>query len=117
MTGPVVTPPLFVADGLDVLIFGSAGEAARFIEAQDAVSGALIGWDASGRRLRFDADDAVCLDAARVIVRESAPNVPDATGLRARLRAVLEALDAPLAEYETLAQAVERAVARIGYMK
>jgi 2-keto-3-deoxy-galactonokinase len=113
----MLTPPLFVADGLDVLIFGSAGEAARFIEARDAVSGALIGWDASGRRLRFDVDDAVCLDAARVMVRGLEPNVLDATGLQARLRAVLDALDAPLAEHATLAQAVERAIARLGYVK
>lgn len=82
-------PPVVVAEGSSVSIFRSADEAARSVEPRDAVSGRVRAWDADGRTLRFDIDDALCLDLAHVSL-SAPPNASrDLEGLRTILLTLL----------------------------
>ena len=81
--------PVVVADGSEVTVFQSVAEAERSVAPRDAISGRLRAWDADGRTLRFDIDDALCLDLAHVIL-SAPPNAPrDPDSLRAILQSLL----------------------------
>jgi hypothetical protein len=80
-----VKAPVVIAEGSNVTIYQSVEEAERSVGPRDAVSGRVRAWDADGRRLRFDIDDALCLDLAQVSL-SGAPNAPrDLEGLRSIL--------------------------------
>src|SRR5690606_25527827 len=68
--GMTITPPLIISDDLDVMVFRSQADAERFVEARDVVSGRLRAWDVTGRPLRIDIEDAMCIDLATVALSD-----------------------------------------------
>jgi len=84
-----VKAPVVVAEGSEVTVYRSVAEAERCVGPRDAVSGRVRAWDADGRTLRFDIDDALCLDLAHVSL-SAPPDAPrDLDGLREVLRTLL----------------------------
>jgi hypothetical protein len=57
MTESVIAPPIFIVDGLDVLMFLSVQEAEQNLEPIDVNSGIFTPYDSHGRLLQLDATE------------------------------------------------------------
>ena len=102
--------PVVIAAGSDVTIFRTVEEAERSVPPRDAVSGRLRAWDAEGRRLRFDIDDALCLDLAHVSLSVP-PNAPrDLAGLRTNLLTLLIVEEGDSPDEVSLDDLIQRAL-------
>lgn len=102
--------PVVVDAGSEVTIFRSVAEAERSVAPRDAVSGRVKAWDADGLALRFDIDDALCLDLAHVSLSEP-PNAPrDLDGLRSVLRSLLGTEESDSLDDVSLDDLIRRAV-------
>lgn len=83
-----MTPPLIVAEGLDVAMFEDARLAERYLESYDVEDDVYESWHASGRCLR--------LEVNRGRVEVSATDRFDREGLMQRLRKYLDAVGSPV---------------------
>lgn len=79
-----------VAHGAVLRVYDSIADARQSIDPRDAVGGAVRAWDATGRPLRIDVDDAVCLDEAHVLISLDRGAAGDPALLRGLLRDQLE---------------------------
>ena len=110
-----ITPPIVIAEGMDVMIFRSRSDAEKSIEARDVVGATLRAWDASGQPLRLDIGDAMCIDLARVTIGMATHQGPHVDDLAHTLRAFLAALGTVPPQSTTVAELVELSVAFSGY--
>lgn len=104
-----------LANGHTVRVFRTMATAEREIEPRDAVGGTLRAWDETGRRLRIDVGDGVCLDAARISLSPEGGTAADALALQALLRDHLEASGVARRSDASLADLLAVAIARDGY--
>lgn len=107
-----IVPPIVVAEGLDVALHPSPAEAARSLEARDVAGGVYRAWDATGRPLRIDIGDAVCIDLAPVHLSAQPADASAAATLADTLRGFLAATGTPAAPSATLPELLELAAAR-----
>lgn len=104
-----------VADGWTVRVFRTVAAAERAIEPRDAVGGIIRTWDETGRRLRLEVGDAVCLDAARVSLDLDGSPSADLRELQTVLRNHLDASGVVRRADASLAELLELAVEHDGY--
>jgi hypothetical protein len=83
--------PIIVAVGHDVQLFASVADATRYLEPRDVAAGVYRAWDASGRALRVDLGDAVCLELAPVILTAADSGDESQAALSETLRTFLSA--------------------------
>lgn len=112
-----LVPPIVIAEGSHLFLFRSRGDAERAVEARDVAGGAYRAWDATGRVLRLDIGDAVCIDLAAVRLSAPAASEERPDELEQVLRAYLAAIDAPPAASASLSGLLARAVAVAGYSR
>ena len=110
-----ITPPIVIAEGMDVRIFRSRTDAERSIDARDVVGGSLRAWDAVGQPLRLDIGDAMCIDLACITIGIAAHPLPQADDLADTLRALLAAFGTVPPQSTTVSELVELTVAFAGY--
>jgi len=107
-------PDVVVAVGRAVRIFRTVGAAERAIDPRDAASGIIQAWDDTGRRLRCDLGDAVCLDAARVSLTLDAGTTAGGA-LQAVLGDHLDCSGVARRAEASVAELLRLAIAREGY--
>jgi hypothetical protein len=112
-----ITPPIVVAEGPDVMVFRTRGDAERLVEARDVVGGIYRAWDGSGRALRLDISDAMCIDFAPVALSLAAQPANAAHDLANTLHAILVASGATPPETATVGELVAFTIAFVGYTR
>lgn len=112
-----ITPPVVVADGLDVMVFRTQDDVERFIEPRDVVGGTYRAWDSSGRALRLDIEHAMCIDLAPVALSAMLEPPAWANDLATTLRAFLAATGATPPDTATVEELVAFTVAFAGYTR
>jgi hypothetical protein len=88
-----LTPPIFIAEGHDVMVFRdpAAGE----VKLKEVDDGVYEGWDAEGRVLQLRTVPAHSHVGARAVrITPHDPGITDAEGLRDRLASILDTHEA-----------------------
>lgn len=111
----LLPPPIVVVHARDVMFFRSQADAERAVDPRDVAGGAYRAWDGSGRELRLDIGDAVCIDVAPVFLSVSAKAPASPEDLETILREFLSARGAPPPDGVTLGELLNMAVARAGF--
>lgn len=89
------TPPIFVIDGQDVIVFESVKEAKLSLEPIDVTNSVYVAYDAQGRLLRLETDDR----RVNMFLAQDEPTHADE--LEAALREFLQAMNEPIANDTT----------------
>lgn len=111
----LLPPPIVVVRARDVMFFRSQADAERSVDPRDVAGGAYRAWDGSGRELRLDIGDAVCIDVAPVFLSLSAKAPASSEDLASVLRRFLSTRGAPPPDGATLGDLLNLAVDRAGF--
>lgn len=112
-----ITPPIIISDDLELRVFRSQTDAERFVEARDVVSGRLRAWDMTGRPLRLDIEDAMCIDLAPVALSDRVRPDEAAGELASTLRTFLRGVGATPPESASVAELVQAVVTFVGFTR
>lgn len=111
----LLPPPIVVVHARDVMFFRSQADAERAVDPRDVAGGAYRAWDGSGRELRLDIGDAVCIDVAPVFLSVPAKRPGSSDDLATILREFLSTRGAPPRDDAALDELLNQAVARAGF--
>jgi hypothetical protein len=109
-----VTPPIFIAEGGEVLVFSDVAKAEQYLEPIDVDRGRYDGWDSVGLALTLRTSPGRRLGERVVVISAQAPTRLDREGMQQRLQ---RALGVSLSEDRTsmLPQLVRQFVERAGF--
>ena len=112
-----ITPPIIVSGDLEVMVFRSQTDAERFIEAREVVSGRLRAWDVTGRPLRLDIGDAMCIELAPVALSDRTRPTDAAGDLTTTLRTFLGRVGAEAPANASDAELIQLVVSIAGFAR
>jgi hypothetical protein len=69
----VITTPIFLSDGGDLLIFESVDDARGYIEAVDVVDGVYVAYDSQGRLLKLGISASLSKQVVEIDIAEVEP--------------------------------------------
>lgn len=111
-----LTPPIFIAEGHDVMAFRDAAAAELKLEDIDVDDGVYEGWDADGRILQLQTVPAFGHVGARSVrITASDSDVTHSDRLRERLAAILSTSAGRLTAGKSLPEVVDIFVKWAGY--
>lgn len=69
----MITPPLFIHEGGDLMIFETIDDAVRYIEPVDVIEGVYVGYDSQGMLLKFKAQSQRYDQPIEIVSAETEP--------------------------------------------
>lgn len=111
----MLTPPIIVAQGANVMIFATAREVEEHLEPREVAGDAYRAWDGTGRSLRLDLGDAVCLEMAPISVSLASAQGQATHDLTGTLRELLARRHLSPSATASIRELVDLTIQTVGY--